>query len=96
MAKKSITKKHSKGENFYANLKVFLSSERTHFISGLVLFIFAIYVGLALVSFFFTGAADQSKIENVSLSKLVFYKQSVENWAGVRGAYLAHLLMNRW
>jgi S-DNA-T family DNA segregation ATPase FtsK/SpoIIIE len=96
MAKKHTSKKNTNEEGFYSALKAFLVNERTHFITGLILCIFAVYTGLALLSFFFTGAADQSKIENVSLSKLVFYKESVENWAGVRGAYLANLLMNRW
>ncbi|MDL2209157.1 DNA translocase FtsK, partial [Parabacteroides sp. OttesenSCG-928-O15] len=40
--------------------------------------------------------ADQSKIENVPLADLVNNKGSVANWTGVRGAYLADLLMNQW
>ncbi|MDR2811348.1 MAG: DNA translocase FtsK [Tannerellaceae bacterium] len=96
MAKKNHSKKNTNEEGFYSALKTFLTSERTHYITGLILCILTVYVGVALLSFFFTGAADQSKIENVSLNKLVFYKESVENWAGVRGAYLSNLLMNRW
>ena len=72
------------------------SNERTRFITGLVLSIITIYLGLALISFFFTGGADQSKIENVPLSDLVINRGAVENWTGVRGAFLADLLMNRW
>lgn len=49
-----------------------------------------------MISFFFTGGADQSKIENIPLSDLVINRGSVENWTGVRGAFLADLLMNRW
>ncbi len=74
----------------------FLTNERTRFITGLVLSIITIYIGLALISFFFTGGADQSKIENVPLSDLVINRGAVENWTGVRGAFLADLLMNRW
>jgi S-DNA-T family DNA segregation ATPase FtsK/SpoIIIE len=96
MAKRKISKKGADDEGFYTALKAFLTNERTHFIAGLILCIFAIYAALALLSFFFTGAADQSKIENISLSRLVFYRETVDNWAGVRGAYLANLLMNRW
>lgn len=58
--------------------------------------IITIYIGLALISFFFTGGADQSKIENVPLADLLTNRGSVENWTGVRGAVLADLLMNRW
>ena len=52
-------------------------------------------MGVALISFFFTGAADQSKIENVPLQDLLINRGSVENWTGVRGAYLADLLIPR-
>ena len=76
--------------------RLFFTNERTRFITGLIISILTIYVGLALISFFFTGAADQSKIENVPLGDLLTNRGSVENWTGVRGAYLSDLLMNRW
>ncbi|OUO53066.1 cell division protein FtsK [Parabacteroides sp. An277] len=76
-------------------IKGFFTHERTRFITGLVISILTIYVGLALLSFFFTGAADQSKVENVSVGDLLANKGSVENWTGVRGAFIADWLMNR-
>lgn len=97
MAKKTTTTKPTDTkESRLTKLKAFFSNERTRFISGLILSILTIYVGLALISFFFTGGADQSKIENVPLGDLLINRGSVENWTGVRGAYLADLLMNRW
>lgn len=98
MAKKATaTKQNSNnGESKFALIKAFFTNERTRFITGLVIAIITIYVGLALISFFFTGGADQSKIENVPLSDLLTNRGSVENWTGVRGAVLADLLMNRW
>ncbi|WP_165156930.1 DNA translocase FtsK [Parabacteroides sp. ZJ-118] len=97
MAKKTITAKQNHTEpNGFAALKTFFTNERTRFITGLIISILTIYVGLALISFFFTGAADQSKIENVPLGDLLTNRGSVENWTGVRGAYLSDLLMNRW
>lgn len=97
MAKKTTTtKQDSTRQDRFASLKAFLGNERTHFITGLIISIVAIYVGLALISFFFTGAADQSKIENVPVSDLLINRGSVENWTGVRGAFLSDLLMNRW
>ena len=60
-------------------IKGFFTHERTRFITGLVISILTIYVGLALLSFFFTGAADQSKVENVSVGELLANKGSVEN-----------------
>lgn len=97
MAKKTTTTKpNDKKESRLEEVKAFFSNERTRFITGLILSILTIYVGLALISFFFTGGADQSKIENVPLGDLLINRGSVENWTGVRGAYLADLLMNRW
>lgn len=96
MVKKTNTKPGAANVSKIALARDFLQSERTRFISGLVLSIFTVYIGLSLISFFFTGAADQSKIENVPLSDLVINRGSVENWTGVRGAYLSDLLLNRW
>ena len=97
MAKKTTTTKQNHTEpSWFAALKTFFTNERTRFITGLIISILTIYVGLALISFFFTGAADQSKIENVPLGDLLTNRGSVENWTGVRGAYLSDLLMNRW
>lgn len=97
MAKKTTaTRQNTSKENWTTLFKAFVSNERTRFITGLVISIFTLYVGLALLSFFFTGAADQSKIENVPLGDLLINRGSVENWTGVRGAVLADLLMNRW
>lgn len=97
MAKKTTTKQNTNnGDSKWEGVRNFFTSERTRFITGLIISIVTIYVGLALISFFFTGGADQSKIENIPLSDLVINRGSVENWTGVRGAFLADLLMNRW
>lgn len=97
MAKKTTTKQSSnEGGGKVSAVKLFFTSERTRFITGLVLSIVTIYMGLALISFFFTGGADQSKIENVPLADLLINRGSVDNWTGVRGAFMADLLMNRW
>ena len=94
--KASTSKQRSLGSGWMSSLKAFFTNERTRFITGLILSFLTIYVGLSLISFFFTGAADQSKIENIPVSDLVANRGTVENWTGVRGAYLSDLLMNRW
>ena len=63
MAKKTTAKQNTNnGESKFKGIRNFFTSERTRFITGLVISIVTIYVGLALISFFFTGGADQSKI----------------------------------
>jgi S-DNA-T family DNA segregation ATPase FtsK/SpoIIIE len=96
MAKKNKTRRRTDGDGWFDAVKAFLSNERTRFISGLLISLLTLYLSLAVLSFFFAGAADQSKIENVPLNSLVNNKIAVDNWTGVRGAYLADVLVNRW
>ena len=95
MAKKSAAKKDDSA-NLWSLLGDFFTNERTRFITGLIFAIITIYAGLALISFFFTGGIDQSKIDNVPLKDLITNHGAVANWTGVRGAVLSDLLMNRW
>lgn len=96
MAKKINNKPDVNENSKLSSVMNFFRNERTRFISGLVISIITVYIGLSLLSYFFTGAADQSKIENVPIGDLIINHGSVENWTGVRGAYLSELLLNRW
>ena len=69
-------------------------SETVHFVIGLVLVIFSVYLLLAFSSFFFTGAADQSIIDGGSAQELISTNNGVKNYAGSRGAQLASYLIN--
>ncbi|MDR0546845.1 MAG: DNA translocase FtsK 4TM domain-containing protein [Dysgonamonadaceae bacterium] len=89
MAKSKATKKEAQP----SRLKVFLTSNTTHYITGLVLLFVTAYAVLAMVSFFFTGGADQSKIEGVSFFDAGRIS-GIENWTGKRGAVLSNLLLN--
>ncbi|GAB6394358.1 MAG: DNA translocase FtsK [Bacteroidales bacterium] len=95
MTKKNTVKRQSAPEGWRSAFIGFLKNERTRVIIGVILTVFTIYAGLSFISFFFTGAADQSKIENVSPIELASLK-SVQNWGGVLGAYLSDVCMNGW
>lgn len=71
-----------------------LKNETLHFIIGLVLVIFSVYLLLAFTSFFFTGAADQSIIDSGNPHDLSVVNNHVKNYAGSRGAQLASYLIN--
>ena len=60
MAKKKLEKEVE--EQFVSTNKfvAFVKNETIHFIIGLVLVIFSVYLLLAFSSFFFTGASGQS------------------------------------
>jgi len=95
MAKKKIEKKTEQPSQLIPKIKHIVSSEITHFICGLFLFLFNVLLLVSFISFFFTGDADQSKIDNQSLFSLIRVKNGIENWAGSVGAYLSDLFMNK-
>ncbi|MDR0231806.1 MAG: DNA translocase FtsK [Dysgonamonadaceae bacterium] len=73
----------------------FFTSEVTHFIVGLITAMIALFATVSMISFFFTGAADQSKVEGLSIFHFGTI-QDIQNWAGTRGACLSNVLMNEW
>ena len=76
--------------------KVFLSKakiESIKIIFGLCAILFSLYVALALVSYFFTGGADQSLIEHLDLTTSDEIKVQIQNWTGYRGAKLSEFLI---
>jgi S-DNA-T family DNA segregation ATPase FtsK/SpoIIIE len=73
----------------------FFSDDRTRFLIGTTLSLFTIYVGLAFASFFFTGGADQSKLDIKWLELITNSEIRVENWTGKTGAYISNLVINK-
>ena len=94
--KRTKTKKSQQKNSFFESVKHYTTSERLHFVIGLLVCFFTIYVGIAIVSFFFTGEADQSVVHNISLTDVLSKNIQVLNWAGIRGAYISDVIMNRW
>lgn len=94
MAKKK-TDKESEREKYSGNkIAQTFKNETLHFVVGLIMVIFAVYLLLAFTSFFFTGAVDQSIIENPDPGQLASVNNHVKNYAGARGAQLASYLIN--
>ena len=69
-------------------------SETTHFVIGLICVIFSVYLLLAFTSFFFTGVADQSILDNQQPGELMQTTNQVRNYAGARGAQVSEFLIN--
>jgi S-DNA-T family DNA segregation ATPase FtsK/SpoIIIE len=72
----------------------FVKNETFHFVIGLAMVLFSVYLLLAFLSFFFTGAADQSIIDSGNPADLSAIDNHVKNYAGSRGAQLASYLIN--
>ena len=90
MAKKESKVKKEKQPS---KVMMFLRDERFHFALGVVMFFVSLYVLLALVSFFFTGGADQNIVLADGISRADM-KRQVLNWTGVNGALMSHYLIN--
>ncbi len=94
MAKKKTDKETEPKKISKNRFTTFFKSETTHFVIGLISVIFSVYLLLAFISFFFTGAADQSILDNQQPGELMQATNHVKNYAGARGAQLAEFLIN--
>ena len=95
MAKKNSTAKDTEPSlSLFGKVAALFKSETVHFVIGLVLVIFSVYLLLAFSSFFFTGAADQSILDGDNAQELISTNNGVKNYAGSRGAQLASYLIN--
>ncbi len=95
MAKKksSTAKKSSFMEALGVN-NIF-QNEKINFILGIILFGIAIYMILSFVSFFTTGAADQTLIESPRDGELANQNGEFQNSCGSLGAYTAYFFVKQ-
>ena len=63
---------------------------------GMLVCFFTTYIGIAVISYFFTGAADQHIVQNLAVKDLIAKNEAVSNWAGLRGAYASEIIINKW
>ncbi|MFN0049287.1 MAG: DNA translocase FtsK 4TM domain-containing protein [Cytophagales bacterium] len=74
------------------NPKLF-QDPRFKLIFGLSLIFFSVFASFSLVSYIFTGAADQSLVESAFTIDLRDAGQEAENWLGLFGAIVAYYLV---
>ena len=72
----------------------FFGNETLHFIVGLLLLIFSVYLLLAFISYIFVGGSDQSIIDAADSGLLSATDNGIHNYAGSRGAQVASYLIN--
>ncbi len=70
-------------------------SEMLQFATGLILMVFSVYMLLSFTSFFITGNADQSIVNDTSASSLLSANDNIQNSTGARGAHMAEFLINQ-
>lgn len=64
-------------------------SDKVRFIAGVILFLAAVYMAIAFISYFVTGMYDQSLIEGGGKAT-----RAMSNWTGSLGASLAYFFIN--
>ena len=97
MAKKKNDKKvkNSSGRSGFLGIKQIFQDERLSFALGILLAIIAIYLTLAFVSYFTTGAADQSLIEDPRDGEVLNQHHEFANTCGSIGAYASWYFIKR-
>ena len=85
------TKQQTESINFLKVTVNFFRDERVKFVIALFLFLFAAFLTLAFISFFFTWNSDATK-----LTQGVQTDIEIANWAGLSGAILSKLFINNW
>ncbi|MBR4388811.1 MAG: DNA translocase FtsK 4TM domain-containing protein [Prevotella sp.] len=73
----------------------FFNSEKTKFILSILLFVVAIYLIIAFVSYFSTGGEDQSLVLAPQEGELQNASRSFQNICGSIGAYVSHFFISR-
>ena len=87
------TKKKSKRSSY--SFRQFFQDEKVRFTIGTIIIVFTLYLTLSFISFFFTGGADQSKLDLPWGDLIKSPDIRVQNWAGKTGAFLSDRLINR-
>ena len=81
------------GKTFFQRTKSFLLNERTQQVCGIVLALLSLFAAIACISFFFTGANDQSLIDQPREARLQS-RQQIQNVLGLPGAMLSDWLID--
>lgn len=89
--KKTAPKQKTFGEAI--GIRNILGSETTNFFIGLIIAAIAVVMTIAMVSFFSTGQADQSILENMRPGEWLNRKQEFTNYCGSFGALLSYQLI---
>jgi S-DNA-T family DNA segregation ATPase FtsK/SpoIIIE len=82
------------GPGFGKQLVSFFRNENLHVIAGILILMVSFYMSIAMVSYFFTGAEDQSKME-MSFGELHGARDEIRNVSSFVGALVSHKLIHQ-
>jgi len=81
-------------KSIWRQIADFFGNESMHFILGIIVTLLLVYVTVGMISYFSTGAEDQSKME-LSWSELHGVREDIQNITSVSGALLSHNLIHQ-
>lgn len=95
--KSKINKSSKSGEKTYTEILGLsaVHNETVDFIIGLIVFSVAVVVIISMVSYFFTGMADQSMVLQLRPGELISHSKEFQNVCGSLGALVSYLLVAR-
>lgn len=76
-------------------IKTFFLDERTRLVMGICVLLGVLFILVSFISYFFTGAYDQSKMD-LSWGEMQGVRNEIQNWGSVTGAIIAEVLINKW
>ncbi|MDR1561753.1 MAG: DNA translocase FtsK [Dysgonamonadaceae bacterium] len=94
MFKKKSKSRQNAATNSQPGILRFVKSDKTHFITGLIIVIVSIAIAVSVISFLYTGGADQSKVEGLSFFHSGEKITGIKNLMGLRGAILSNILIS--
>ena len=94
--KEKKTRKSSANDSEKKPFFAFVRDPRFILAMGFILIISSIFLFTALLSYLFTGKADQSVIEALGSDTLLDAGREADNWLGLWGAIVSHAFIFRW
>jgi len=95
MAKKTKSRQTKKKKQPLSGIRSFFTGDKFKYTLGLFLFVFALYLLIAFISFLFSGHADHSKLGIPWRELIANTDIKVQNKAGKTGAFLSEVIINR-
>lgn len=92
--KNPSTRNKSTSPGIGKQLVSFFKNERFHFSLGVILLTLLLLLSVGMISYFFTGAEDQSKME-LSMQELHAARKDIQNVTSFVGAIASHSLINK-
>lgn len=96
MPKTERTKPTKEKDHPGKSIAGFFRKKETRLSAGILLLVIVTYCSIIMVSFLFTGSADQSKVNLLPFSKLGTVAGKTDNIGGAFGAWASNIIINKW